>query len=74
MTTPSKSVWLRVPELWVVMLPLVMAVVMGMITLTMALKYPDQAIIRSATSPSPASIKAQVSAAETDAAESGRDN
>jgi hypothetical protein len=51
-----------------VVLPLVMAIVMGMITLTMALKYPDQAIIRSAASPAPASIKAEISGQ----AESGR--
>lgn len=66
--TPTQSVWRRVPELWIVVLPLVMAIVMGMITLTMALKYPDQAIIRSAASPVPASIKAEISGQ----AESGR--
>ncbi|MCB1636681.1 MAG: hypothetical protein KDI37_17535 [Xanthomonadales bacterium] len=70
--TPSKSLWRRVPELWIVVLPLVMAVVMGTITLSMALKYPDQAIIRGASSPTPASIKAQASEAESGRAESTR--
>ena len=70
MTAPPKSVWRRVPELWIVMLPLVMAVVMGTTTLPMALKYPDQAIIRGASSPTPASIKAQASGAESGRAES----
>jgi hypothetical protein len=72
MSNPNKSVWRRVPELWIVVLPLVMAVVMGMLTLTMALKYPDQAIIRAASSPTPASIKAQTSEAESGRAESAR--
>ncbi len=78
MSTPTKSVWRRVPELWIVILPPIMAIVMGTITLTMALKYPDQAISRSASSPSPASIRAQDSGtdagAQGDVVESGRDN
>ncbi len=71
MTNPTKSIWRRVPELWIVILPPIMAIVMGVITVTMALKYPDQAISRSASSPSPASIRAQDSAPDASAAQAG---
>ncbi|MCB1587869.1 MAG: hypothetical protein KDI56_03110 [Xanthomonadales bacterium] len=41
MAKGKRSIWREIPELWVVLLPLVLAVTMGATTLALALQSPD---------------------------------
>lgn len=51
MKAGRKSIWRTVPELWVVLLPLVLAVLMGATTLALALGNPDPVVQRREAGP-----------------------